>query len=155
MSACRTSAALSDVVIQKHTLDFLDSPERLVVPDKPRCLADDRGGNLNGVRRTQAIASAQISSTICHLERDRLPNQMGIGRQKGKNFLNELIVLTSVRLDQNLKKGDRGRDCPGAAMFDPLEEGIAPTAITGMILEKIDKNIGVEADPLTFSGEAS
>lgn len=97
----------SEEFVQDHTLDFSDPLQRSVVPKEPHRLMHERRGDLNGIGRGKAIPGTELGRAIRHCNGDGNPRQARAGRGEREDPVSQVLLLLSIRLDQQFQQRDR------------------------------------------------
>ncbi len=139
-----------DEVLHKNALDLLDSTQATIVPVEPHGFVSDSRRQLYGIGRAEAVVGTQLSGAISQIHRQRYPLDLRVGAGQGKNLLCQFILLISIGLNQEFQKRHRRSDRGFLPTFDLFKQGGTPGPISWVIFEKINENVGVETDALSW-----
>ncbi len=137
-------------IIKDNALDLFATSQATIVPIETDGVVTDRRRYLNGVRCAQTVTGPQFSRSIGQIHRQRDPLNPRVGAGQGKNLLSKFVLLLAIGLNQQFEKRHCRRNRSILLSLDQIEERDTSGSVSWMVLQKINEDVGVDADALAW-----
>ncbi len=133
-------------MIQDCGLECTNSSEYWIVGNQAGGESLHRGSGLQGVRRPQAMQSAESRCNIRDFQAGGNPLELRIGRKQSIDFVGTVQIAPAIRLHQQFRHRDGGGQRRTFWALDPGEDRIRKRQVACIRLQLGNKDAGIERD---------